>query len=371
MKVLMTADAVGGVWTYVLELARALLPFNVEVVVAVKGGQRLSADQRAAARLANVRLFESAFKLEWQEDPWEDVDRAGQWLLGLEAQLNPDVIHLNDFCHGDLPFHAPVLVVGHSCVVSWWEAVRGTELPLQWQRYWSAVRAGIRGADAVVAPPAAMLESLERHYGPLPFARVIHNGRTLEGPEPTGPRKRLVLAAGRIWDEAKNITQLSKIASRVPWPVAVAGEARGVPLPGVKKLGPLKPEELAVWLKRAAIYALPVRYEPFGLSILEAALAGCALVVGDIPSQRELWCGAAELVPPDDPEALASALERLTRDGPLRAAMAAAARRRAARYAPDRMAAGYAGLYLELARRSQAPVLEVPSSCASSSSATP
>jgi len=364
MKVLMTADAVGGVWTYVVELAKAFLPLGIEVVVAVKGGQRLSADQRAAARLANVRLFESAFKLEWQDDPWDDLVRSAQWLLGLEAQLNPDVIHLNDFCHGDLPFRAPVVVVGHSCRVSWWEAVKRTELPPEWHRYRNAVRAGIRGADAVVAPSATMLEALERHYGPLPFARVIYNGRALEGPEPSGPRKQLVLAAGRIWDEAKNVTQLSKIASRIPWPVAVAGETRGLALPGVKKLGPLKPEELAVWLKRAAIYALPVRYEPFGLSILEAALAGCALVVGDIPSQRELWCGAAELVPPDDPEALAQALQRLTRDGPLRTAMAAAARRRASRYAPDRMAAGYASLYLEVARRAQGRFPVASAACA-------
>lgn len=370
MKILMTADAVGGVWTYVLELARALAPFDVEVVVAVKGGQRLSADQRSAARRANVRMFESAFKLEWQDDPWDDVLRAGEWLLGLEAQVQPDVIHLNDFAHGDLPFRAAVVVVGHSCVLSWWEAVKKTSLPPELARYRSVVRAGIRGADAVVAPSSAMLAALERHYGPLPFARVIYNGRALEGEDVPGPRKQLVLAAGRIWDEGKNITQLCRVAERLSWPVAVAGEARGVPLPGLKKLGPLSPAELATWLRRAAIYVLPVRYEPFGLSILEAALAGCALVVGDIPSQRELWGGAAEFVPPDDAEALAAALERLTHDGPRRATLAAAARRRATRYAPDRMAAGYAGLYLELARRSHSWNPEV-ASCAPSSSATP
>src|SRR3954468_8232840 len=118
MKILMTADAVGGGGTCVRERARARGPFEMEVVVAVKGGQRLSADQRAAARRANVRMFESAFKLEWQGDPWDDVVRAGEWLLGLEAQVQPDVIHLNDFAHGDLPFRAPVMVVGHSCVLS-------------------------------------------------------------------------------------------------------------------------------------------------------------------------------------------------------------------------------------------------------------
>ena len=54
---------------------------------------------------------------------------------------------------------------------------------------------------------------------------------------------------------------------------------------------------------RAAIYALPARYEPFGLSILEAALSGCALVIGDIPSLREIWADAALFVPSDGHDA--------------------------------------------------------------------
>src|SRR5439155_1168938 len=58
----------------------------------------------------------------------------------------------------------------------------------------------------------------------------------------------------------------------------------------------------------ASIYAWPARYEPFGLSVLEAALSGCALVLGDIPSLRELWEGAAWFVPADDDGALAAAI---------------------------------------------------------------
>ena len=37
-------------------------------------------------------------------------------------------------------------------------------------------------------------------------------------------------------------------------------------------------------------------YEPFGLAVLEAAQAGCALVLSDIPTFRELWDGAALFV---------------------------------------------------------------------------
>ena len=48
MKILMTADAVGGVWTYALDLAVGLAPRGVEVVLAVLGPAP-SPRQRAAA----------------------------------------------------------------------------------------------------------------------------------------------------------------------------------------------------------------------------------------------------------------------------------------------------------------------------------
>ena len=46
--------------------------------------------------------------------------------------------------------------------------------------------------------------------------------------------------------------------------------------------GQLTTAEVRNVINTASIYALPARYEPFGLSILEAALSGCALVLGDI-----------------------------------------------------------------------------------------
>lgn len=101
-------------------------------------------------------------------------------------------------------------------------------------------------------------------------------------------------------------------------------------------------------MARAAIFALPARYEPFGLAALDAASAGCALVLGDIPSLRETWDGAATFVPPDAPAALQSALEALIHDETRRGAAARAARRRAARYCATAMVDRYAALYTRL-----------------------
>jgi glycogen synthase len=59
------------------------------------------------------------------------------------------------------------------------------------------------------------------------------------------------------------------------------------------------------------VFASPARYEPFGLAVLEAAQAGAALVLSDIPTFRELWDGAAVFLDPDDAESWAATLHRL------------------------------------------------------------
>jgi glycosyltransferase involved in cell wall biosynthesis len=108
---------------------------------------------------------------------------------------------------------------------------------------------------------------------------------------------------------------------------------------------------MAAWFSRAPIYALPARYEPFGLSALEAGLAACALVLGDIPSLREVWDDAALFVPPGDAEALAAALNGLISDTPRRRALASRARLRALQFTPRRMATAYLQAYREVSCR--------------------
>ena len=128
-RVLMTADAVGGVWTYALELCRGLTPFGVEVLLAVMGGGVTEAKRREVASISNVRLEVRDCKLEWMQAPWEDVAEAGDWLLGLAASFAPDIVHLNGYAHAALGWDAPVVVVAHSCVLSWFRAVRTGTLP--------------------------------------------------------------------------------------------------------------------------------------------------------------------------------------------------------------------------------------------------
>jgi glycogen(starch) synthase len=366
----MTTDAVGGVWEYALELCRGLEPYGVAVVLAVLGPPP-DADQRAAAaRISTVELVSAPFALEWMDDPWADVAASGAWLLELEQRHRCELVHLNGYAHGGRPFVAPKLVVGHSCVLSWWQAVKGADAPAPWDRYRWEVAAGLGGADAVVAPTAWMLASLGRHYGPLPDAEVIPNGRRELDYAP-GEKETFLLGAGRIWDQAKNLSLLARVAPRLPWPVQIAGPAGpdgAAALEGVQNvqfLGKLPAERLAAVYARAPLYVSPARYEPFGLTVLEAALSGCALVLSDLPTFRELWKDAAIFVPPDDEEALATTLRSLIDEPGWLATLAAQARRRAREYGADRMVERYLTRYHRLLARRAGLAEEVLTSCAS------
>ncbi|MFC4728559.1 glycosyltransferase family 4 protein [Coralloluteibacterium thermophilus] len=351
-RVMMSADAVGGVWTYALELARGLAEEGVETLLAVLGPAPGPQQRAEASAIPGLRLRHGDFPLEWMHDAMPAQDAAGAWLLALARDFAPDVVHLNHYCHGHLDWPAPALVVAHSCVFSWHAHVRGRPPGPEWQAYRDGVTRGLRGAALVVAPTRAMLADAERHYGPFRAGRVVHNGRRAED-FPPRPKRALVLSAGRLWDEAKNVGALAVAGHSLPWPVHVAGEARhpegGVAgFDGLHPLGRLDAARMAAAYGEAAIYALPARYEPFGLSALEAALAGCALVLGDIPSLRELWDGAATFVPPDDPDAIAAALHALVEDAPERERRAALARARAATYSSARTTAAYLDAYSRL-----------------------
>ena len=347
----MTADTVGGVWTYAMELAHAFAPHGVEVSLATMGPRLSPAQRQEVGSSPVVAVYESEFALEWMDEPWEEVDRAGEWLLEVEQQARPDVVHLNGYTHAPRAWRAPTVVAAHSCVLSWWAAVRGEPAPPAWSEYRTRVQAGLAAADGVVAPTASMLGELHRWYG-FGGGTVVTNCRRADWVQ-TRPKEHLVLGAGRVWDEAKNVAALGRAAVGIDWPVVVAGDParpRGAEgeLTGVRLLGPVPFPELAGWMARAAVFALPARYEPFGLAALEAGLAGCALVLGDIPSLREVWGDAALFVDPDDDDALAATLLSLAADPARRRHLGERARDRAAGYTPERTASGYLDLYASL-----------------------
>ncbi len=349
-RILLTGDTAGGVWTFTLELAEGLIRRGLDVCLATFGPLVSDSQRRAAADIEGLHWFHHNSKLEWMEEPWQDIEDAGAWLWNLARRYDPDLIHLNTLCHGGLPWKIPVVSTVHSCVDAWWLAVKRSKLPPEWSRYRQEAKFSLSSSAIVTAPSHAALAEVERFYNiDVSRARAIYNGRS-SAIFRKQTKEPFIFSAGRLWDQAKNLELLARIVADLKWPVYLAGEARnpsgeGATFAGCQLLGDLSTPELAGWYARASIYAFPTRYEPFGLSVLEAALSGCALVLGDIPSLREIWQDSASFVSPDRPDSLTASLKQLMSDPDHRENMSRCALSRAAQFTPSRMVADYVSAY--------------------------
>jgi glycosyltransferase involved in cell wall biosynthesis len=280
------------------------------------------------------------------------MPRAREELRHIAARVAPDIVHLNGFREALYQFDAPTLVVAHSCVGSWWQACRGEEpMEAKWKPYLRHVADALDAADVWVAASHAYAAWLQRFYKPQTQAEVIWNG--VPPVEPPGAKDDVILAAGRLWDEAKNLTALADIAPGLPWPMRMAGATQAenggsISFENVEQLGALRHLRLLEQMHRAAIFVSPALYEPFGLGVLEAAASGCALVLADIRTFRELWDGAALFADPRDPAALTKAIATLCRDSKLRSDLQMKARTRAGRYPLDTTVNRYCALYRRL-----------------------
>lgn len=345
--VLMTADTLGGIWSYAMDLAGGLARAGTRTLLATRGSSPSESQRSVAAAVPGLILEVSPFGPEWKAGEEEEVLRAGDWLLDLERRHAPDVVHLNGYALAALPWGAPHIVVAHACAPSWWLAVHGAQ-PTG-HRHIDVVARALAAADVVIAPTSAHLHAIEAIYGRCPRARTIHHGVDLALLR-SGPKREVIFSAGRVWDEAKNVRALDAVAAGLPWPLVVAGDWRrpdggGEPPSQLLCLSVLERAQVRDWMAEASIYASPAYYEPFGLGVLEAALSGCALVLSDIATLRELWSDAALFVPPDDHDALRACLADLIERPSLRAQLAEAAHARGRRYSVERMTRGYLDAY--------------------------
>lgn len=347
LRLLLVTDAVGGVWVYSVELARALKPLGVETVMAVTGPAPTQAQREAAG---DVRLIETGLPLEWIDTNAGEMKRAGQELARIAAAERVDIVQLSSAAHlADAPFDRPCIAVQHSCVATWWAAVKGTPLPsdFEWRR--KLVERGLANADAVVAPTLAFAKATERAYQLDESVIAVHNGRTVREMRVL-PQGEFVLTAGRLWDEGKNAITLDRAAGLINAPVQAAGPTSGVngatvALERMVGLGELSEERLCGVLSARPVYASAALYEPFGLSVLEAAQAGCALVLSDIATHRELWDGTAMFVDARDHQGFAGAINELLANRTERDELGRRARERARRYTPERTARAMVEIY--------------------------
>lgn len=352
IELFMTADAVGGVFQYALDLAGALVAHNVHTTLALLGPAASEAQRAMAGEVSGLRLLHTGLPLDWLADDLRSADHAAAAIAELANWHGAHVVHLNAPALACAAYDVPVVAVLHSCLASWWETVRDGPLPDDFQWRTALTAHGVRCADTVVCPSAALAASARKLYGRKP--QVVHNGRNPPPPAhaPEYPAK-LAFTAGRLWDDGKNLAVLNDAVPMMDVPLVAAGPVEGpngarVALPNVRTLGEIGEREMRARLEGRPIFVSAALYEPFGLAVLEAAQAGCPLVLSDIPTFRELWDGAAHFVPADDPRAFADAVNRLVRDPLLRTAAGTAARQRSERYSTEAMASRMAEIYRAL-----------------------
>ena len=350
IRVMMTVDAVGGVWRYAMVLAKWLRDAKVTVTFACFGPPP-SRDQAAEAE-ALGRLVCVGQPLDWTVEDEAALEATAAEIRRLAEDDGADLLHLNQpsqACSLDVP--VPVLVVSHSCLVTWWRTMRDGALPDDWQWHFVRNRRGMMRADAVVAPTYSHAAAVARAYGPDIRPHVVHNASDL--PAANDPKEACVFAAARWWDEAKNAACLDAAAARLEWPVVAAGPLVGPTgqqeaMPHVDHRGELSHEAVVRLARKAAIVASPSLYEPFGLAALEGARSGAALALSDIPTYRELWGDAALYFDPTDHDALVATIDRLAASPDLRREMAERALQCSRRFEPRRQAAEMASLYAEM-----------------------
>ncbi len=358
MRILLTTDPIGGVWTFTKELSGGLLRRGHSVAL-VSFGRSLSKEQAAWCR-TQARLYGSAFRfessripLEWMRCNHGTYQDAEPLLSRISDSFCPDIFHTSQFCFGRFPYPVPRVVTAHSDVLSWTEACRPEHAtPSDWlRRYRSLVQEGLDSADTVVAPTQWMLTALGSHFDLPSATRVIPNGRTLSAATPPPVRQLQAVSVGRLWDRAKNVSLLTTVTP--PMPILVAGEreheqsAAPMQLGQTVLLGCLTETDLLTLFRSSSIYLAPSIYEPFGLAPLEAALCGCAVLANDLPSLREVWGDAALYF--TDANSLVALLRHLQISPEALARAQQTAHRRALHLSASRMTEAYLHLYTELA----------------------
>lgn len=345
--VLMTVDAVGGVWRYAMDLARGLQRFEVNTVFAGLGPSPSSDQEQEAIAIGPLVWLDAP--LDWTAGNEDELDIIPHLLRQLIDCYSIDLLHLNlPSQAAGLDIDLPVVAVSHSCVVTWFQSVRGVDVPDPWRWQFSRNRRGFDRADIVVAPSHSHAHALRTCYGPISHLKVVHNSSEL--PARSTPKENFALAVGRWWDDGKNGAVLDEAARLSRSKIFMAGAVDGpsgqhFSIKHAVQLGELHHHQVVAVMAQAGIVVSPSLYEPFGLAALEGARAGAALVLADIPTYRELWDGAALFADPHDAAGFADAIDLLAQDERLRKEKGVSAQDRSQTYSLDHQCRSLLNVY--------------------------
>ena len=282
-------------------------------------------------------------------------------------KLRPDVLHANLWTpwSGQYGILAGLLAPGVRTI-----AVE--QLPLAstsaWQRWLKRHASRRLSAHVAVGERAARLVEEMAMLRPHSI-RTVYNGVPGDpGGEPrVHPHRPVIGSLGRL-HEQKGYDVLVRALPEIPEAhVVIVGDGpeRGALEALASELGVSDRLELVgwredarAWLASFDVFALPSRFEGFPLAIVEAMLAGTAVVATDVGSVPEAVVHGRTglLVDPDDASGLAAELRGLLADEDRRRAMAATAREVALeRFSAAAMARAYTEIWAEITTDGAAP----------------
>lgn len=365
IALMLESDGPGGAEIVVLEMADELRARGHEVVPVGPGdgvgwlGERLRA-----------RGFEPEVFVEGRPPDWRVV----RDLLRIFRRRGVDVAHAHEFTLSVYGAAAARLARIPQIVT-----MHGNQEMTRALRRRVALRWAFGRSAGVVAVSSATQHQLERDLGLAPGSiAVIRNGMPVRPGDPAPVRRELGVAEGEVLlvavgnlDRRKGhiflLEALAMLRDRCPvaWRLAIASGRSGDERPRLEAFARERGlaervhilrhrDDVPALLAAADVFVMPSLWEGLPLALLEAMLAGSAVVASETSGIPEAIANGEDglLVPPGDSAALAHALERLLRDGGLRARLAAHARERALReFTIGAMVDAYEALYAEAASR--------------------
>ena len=249
-----------------------------------------------------------------------DLDPALAWRVRRAAR-RADLVHTH-LVHADVygAFGARRLV-----------STKHNDDPFRTGAFRFVERALARRATRIIAITESLARfQVERVGLPAAKVEVIHYGLDdlpqawgENPPDPLSPDARLVLCICRL-EPQKGVDVAIRALREIPGAQLVVlgeGPQRGELEQLARELDvpvylPGRVPDVAAWLRRADLLVHPVRWEGFGLALLEAMLASLPVVATKVSSIPEIVVDGETglLIPPDDPGALAAAVNRLLAD---------------------------------------------------------
>lgn len=281
-----------------------------------------------------------------------------RWDVGSRSY---DLVHVASLPYAAFVGFHPLVVTTHSPVME-----EGKYYPFsnRLKRPWASFleRRSARKADAIVAVSKATAAGLASRHGVGEKVEVIPNGvdASLFSPERKSSNK--ILICSRL-DPRKNIGEALEALGGVgtPFELEVVGDG-----PEKRRLaalasryghpthftGALPDEELKNAFATARVFVSSSFSEGFGISVLQAMAAGCAVVVSDIPAHRELVDHMVDGMVYSREMELAEYVDLLLKDDDLTERLGARAREKAKQYSWESVATKTKALYHRLLARS-------------------